>query len=224
VFAGTYSWGSTPSRSHPIPEHYDGGLLDALGAREVAAILATLGDAAENPFDSLRIRRLGGALTQRTPAAAVGRIEEPFLIFGVAIGPDDAVGEAVAEATARLRHALGPTLKRQAIPNFVGTTAQAAVTYAPPDPTACENSSDGSTPTACCGSIRRCRCRTDLLEDGGREHPREVLTRVGVRQCGAIAHVAVRPSDEQRVLGGTEPPADAQRRIGEAAGLAGRRQ
>ena len=37
----------------PTPEHYDGGLLDALGAREVALIAATLGDDAENPFDSL---------------------------------------------------------------------------------------------------------------------------------------------------------------------------
>ena len=54
-----------------------------------------------NPFDSLRIRRLGGALAQGTPASAVGRIEEPFLIFGVAIGTDDAVGEAVADVTAR---------------------------------------------------------------------------------------------------------------------------
>ena len=118
----------------PTPEHYDGGLLDALGAREVAAIVATLGDRTDNPFDSLRIRRLGGALAQRTPAAAVGHIEEPFLIFGVAIGTDDAVGDAVAEATARLRQALGPTLKPQAIPNFVGTTPQAAATYAPSEP------------------------------------------------------------------------------------------
>src|SRR6185436_8525433 len=47
----------------PTPEHYDGGLLDALGAREVAAIVTTLGDGAENPFDSLRIRRLCGALS-----------------------------------------------------------------------------------------------------------------------------------------------------------------
>ena len=118
----------------PTPEHYDGGLLDALGAREVAAIVATLGDGTENPFDSLRIRRLGGALAQRTPAAAVGHIEEPFLIFGVAIGTEDAVGDAVAEATERLRRALGPTLKPQAIPNFVGTTPQAASTYAPSEP------------------------------------------------------------------------------------------
>ena len=118
----------------PTPEHYDGGLLDALGTPEVAAIAAALGDGAENPFDSLRIRRLGGALAQGTPASAVGRIEEPFLIFGVAIGTDDAVGEAVADVTARLRHALGPTLKPQAIPNFVGTTPQAAATYAPPEP------------------------------------------------------------------------------------------
>jgi len=118
----------------PTPEHYDGGLLDALGAREVAAIVATLGDGTENPFDSLRIRRLGGALAQRTPAAAVGHIEEPFLIFGVAIGTEDAVGDAVAEATERLRRALGPTLKPQAIPNFVGTTPQAAATYAPSEP------------------------------------------------------------------------------------------
>jgi FAD/FMN-containing dehydrogenase len=118
----------------PTPEHYDGGLLDALGAREVALIAATLGDDAENPFDSLRIRRLGGALARRTTAAAVGHIDEPFLIFGVAIGTDDAVGEAVAEATARLRQALGPTLKAQAIPNFVGTTPLAAATYAPPEP------------------------------------------------------------------------------------------
>lgn len=118
----------------PTPEHYDGGLLDDLGPAAVDAIAATLGEGAESPFDSLRIRRLGGALRQQTPAAAVGRIEEPYLIFGVAIGAQDAVGEAVAEATARLRRALGPTLKPQAIPNFVGTTPQAAATYRPREP------------------------------------------------------------------------------------------
>ena len=76
-------------------------------------------------------------LEQDPPAAvsrAVGLIEEPFLIFGVAIGTEDAVGDAVAEATERLRRALGPTLKPQAIPNFVGTTPQAAATYAPSEP------------------------------------------------------------------------------------------
>jgi FAD/FMN-containing dehydrogenase len=117
----------------PTPEHYDGGLLDGIGPREVAAIAATFGDDADSPFDSLRIRRLGGALTRQTPAAVVGRIEEPFLIFGVAIGAEEAVGEAVAEAMARLREALGATLKPQAIPNFVGTTTQAAATYRPPE-------------------------------------------------------------------------------------------
>jgi FAD/FMN-containing dehydrogenase len=118
----------------PTPEHYDGGLLVELGPGEVTAIAATFGEDAESPFDSLRIRRLGGALTRQTRAAAVGRIEEPFLIFGVAIGAEDAAGEAVAEATTRLRQALGPTLKPQAIPNFVGTTPQAAATYRAPEP------------------------------------------------------------------------------------------
>jgi FAD/FMN-containing dehydrogenase len=113
----------------PTPEHYDGGLLDELGPGEVAAIAATFGDDAGSPFDSLRIRRLGGALTRQAPAAAVGRIEEPFLIFGVAIGAEDAVGEAVAETATRLRQHLGPTLKPQAIPNFVGTTTEAAASY-----------------------------------------------------------------------------------------------
>jgi FAD/FMN-containing dehydrogenase len=118
----------------PTPEHYDGGLLDELGAGAVAAIAATFGEGSENPFDSLRIRRLGGALTRQTAGTAVGRVEEPFLIFGVAIGAEDAVGVAVAEATARLRQAVGPTLKPQAIPNFVGTTPQAAATYRAPEP------------------------------------------------------------------------------------------
>jgi FAD/FMN-containing dehydrogenase len=118
----------------PTPEHYDGGLLDELDPRAVAAIAATVGEGAESPFDSLRIRRLGGALMQQTSAAAVGRIEEPFLIFGVAIGAEDGVGEAVAEATGRLGQALGDTLKPQAIPNFVGTTPLAAATFRAPEP------------------------------------------------------------------------------------------
>jgi hypothetical protein len=63
---------------------------------------------------------------------AVGRVDEPFLIFGVAIGAQDAVGDAVAEATGRLGEALGPTLRPQAIPNFVGTTAQVAAGYTSP--------------------------------------------------------------------------------------------
>lgn len=107
----------------PTPEHYDGGLLDGLGPGEVAAIAATFGDDADSPFDSLRIRRLGGALTQQTPAAAVGHIEEPFLIFGVAIGAEEAVGEAVAEATARHGHkeslSLRPRLQRRDRPRQI---------------------------------------------------------------------------------------------------------
>ena len=55
------------------------------------------------------------------------------MIFGVAIGAEDAVGEAVAEIMTRLRQHLGPTLKPQAIPNFVGTTTEAAASYLAPE-------------------------------------------------------------------------------------------
>jgi hypothetical protein len=138
-------------------------------------VLAAYADAAADLPGEVSLdlcARLGGALTRQTPAAAVGRIEEPFLIFGVAIGAEDAAGEAVAETMTRLASAPRPHAQAAGDPelrrhHYRGRSELPGARVRAPAQT-----SVASTPTACCGSIRRCHCRTDLLDDTGLEHPR----------------------------------------------------
>jgi FAD/FMN-containing dehydrogenase len=93
----------------PVPGKGNGGLLSALPAEAIAALVATAGAGTGSPLLSVEIRQLGGALADPDhDAGALAAIEAPYGIYsvGIAATPDlgraiDARISAVAEALSR---------------------------------------------------------------------------------------------------------------------------
>ncbi len=93
---------------HPVPGSGDGGLLAALPAEAVNALLGVAGAGTGSPLLSVEIRQFGGALGEDAPGGgALASIDAPFGLFavGMAVTPElkgaiDARIGAIAEALA----------------------------------------------------------------------------------------------------------------------------
>jgi FAD/FMN-containing dehydrogenase len=105
----------------PLPAWHRGGLLSALPAEAIDAVLAAAGPGVDVPLIMAELRHMGGALSRppARPNAVPGR-SAAFSVF--ALGPGvPALAQAVPAAAGRLLDALAPWHCPELLINFLGS-------------------------------------------------------------------------------------------------------
>ena len=103
----------------PVPYAGDGGLLEALPAAAVDALVRAAGPGSGSPLLSVEVRQLGGALGRAEPGnGALAALADPFAFFGVGFAPTPEAGQAVERQLGMVFEALAPWVAERTYMNF----------------------------------------------------------------------------------------------------------
>lgn len=114
----------------PMPYVSASGLVEALPAEAIAALLAVAGPGSGSPLAGVELRQTGGALARVQPGAgALAKLDGQFVLFAAGMALDADMGALMQHYAQRLKSELAPWLATGDYLNFAETPVDTAFTY-----------------------------------------------------------------------------------------------